>query len=326
MADLRQVADALKRSRHPLLSGHIMPDGDSVGSTLALTRLLELKGKRVTAVCPDPVPAIYRFLPGVEHLVEGKHLRDTGFDTVVLLDCSDPERVGPHVAPYLEPGDRKVIIIDHHVSARPYGNLNYIDPGAAAVGEIIYDLSFILETPISPDIATCLYTAIMTDTGSFRYESTTAGTLRRAAHLVDIGVSPADINTAVYEERPLSSIRLLHAALGSLRVSASGRVAWMSITSAIEKDLDAAGEDAEGIINYARTVEGVEVAILFRQVEPEAFKVSFRSKRFADVSALAGLFGGGGHSRASGCTITGDLARIEPTVIRAAERFAAGIP
>lgn len=326
MTDLRQVADALRGCRRLLLSGHIMPDGDSVGSTLALARLLEAGGKLVTAVCPDPVPAMYRFLPGAEGLVEGKDLQDTGFDTVVLLDCSDPERVGPHVAPYLERPGLPVIVIDHHISTPPYGDLNYIDPRAAAVGEIIYDLSFVLGVPISPEAGTCLYTAIMTDTGSFRYENTTAGTLRRAAHLVDLGVSPAGVNTAIYEERPLAVIRLLHAALGTLTLSPSGRVAWMSITSAVEKDVGARGEDAEGIINYARMIAGVEIAILFRQVEPKAFKVGFRSKHFADVSVLAQQFGGGGHSRAAGCTITGDLAEIEPAVVRAAENSLAGVP
>lgn len=326
MADLRELADALRRCRRPLLSGHIMPDGDSVGSTLALARMLELLGQQVTAVCPDPVPAIYRFLPGAEFMVEGEYLKDSGFDGIVLLDCSDPERVGPHVASYLDKGDRMVINIDHHISTPPYGNLNYIDPKAAAVGEIIYDLSFVLEVPITLDIATCLYTAIVTDTGSFRYESTTSGTLRRAAHLVDTGVSPSDINTLIYEERPLSSIKLLHAALGSLRLSPSGRVAWMSLTSAMEKDLNASGDDAEGIINYARMIEGVEIAILFRQVEPGAFKVGFRSKRFADVSALAQVFGGGGHPRASGCMMSGDLADIERAVVEAAEKHIAEGP
>lgn len=326
MVELRELAEALMRSRRLVLSGHVMPDGDSVGSTLALARLLELSGKEVTAVCPDPVPAIYRFLPGVELMVEGKFFSDEDFDTIVLVDCSDPERVGPHVGPYLNKGDRMVINIDHHVSTPPYGDLNYIDPKAAAVGEIIYDLSFVLETPISADIATCLYTAIVTDTGSFRYENTTSGTLRRAAHLVEIGVSPADINTLIYEERPLSSIKLLHAALGSLKLSASGRVAWMSLTSAVERDLCASGDDAEGIINYARMIQGVEIAVLFRQVEPEVFKVGFRSKRFADVSALAQLFGGGGHPRASGCMMSGDLAEIERVVIEAAEKFTSETP
>ncbi|MDQ7790841.1 MAG: bifunctional oligoribonuclease/PAP phosphatase NrnA [Clostridia bacterium] len=319
IVDLRELADAIKRCERPLLTGHIMPDGDCIGSVLALALLLEGQGKQVMAVSPDPVPLVYRFLPGIERLAVGAPPAVFEPDAFIMLDCSDPERVGPDLVKYLDKPGVTVINVDHHVSTRPYAHYNYIDPGAAAVGEIVYDLSFVLGASITHEVATCLYTAIFTDTGSFRYDNTTSGTHRRVARLIDQGVSPAEVNTAIYEERRLESIRLLHAALGSVELNPSGQVAWASLTTEREAALGATDEDGEGIINYVRMINGVEVAALFRETKPSVFKVSLRSKRYVDVSALAQEFGGGGHPRAAGCTISGALDEVVEAVIRAAE-------
>jgi len=320
VSDLRELAEVIGRCERPLLTGHIMPDGDCIGSVLALALMLEGQGKSVRAVSPDPVPQIYRFLPAIERVSVG--VPPAGFepDSFIMLDCSDPERVGPDLAVYLDKPGVTAINIDHHVSTRPFAHYNYIDPGASAVGEIIYDLSFELGAPITYEVAASLYTAIFTDTGSFRYDSTTSGTHRRVARLIELGVSPSEVNTAVYEERSLESIRLLHATLGSVERTPSGLVAWASLTIDQEAAVGATGEDGEGLINYVRMIKGVEVAALFRETEPSVFKVSLRSKRFVDVSALAQEFGGGGHPRATGCTISGALNEVTEAVIRVAER------
>ncbi|MBE0467116.1 MAG: bifunctional oligoribonuclease/PAP phosphatase NrnA [Candidatus Desulforudis sp.] len=316
---LPAIAAELRRVKNPLLVGHVMPDGDSVGSTLALGLLLEKLGIAATMLSQDPVPAAYRFLPGVDRIHIGV-VPDMSFDCVVLLDCSVPERVGEAVQPLLSRPGVKVLNIDHHVSALPFADYNYIDPSAAAVGEIIFDLATLLGVDLTPDIAACLYTAIVTDTGSFRYENTSAGTHRRVARLIENGLEVGSINTQIYDEKPLAAVKLLHLVLETLTLSECGRIAWLKLTTAMEEQCGAGRVEAEDLINYARVIQGVEVGILFREMPEGQVKVGFRSKRMVDVSVLASKFGGGGHPRAAGCMFEGKLADAVILVIAAAEK------
>ncbi|KFD41459.1 phosphoesterase [Peptococcaceae bacterium SCADC1_2_3] len=316
MNNLSEIGDLLLQGKRIILCGHVMPDGDCLGSVIALGLALEKMGKEVTLAIPDPVPEVYNFLPEVKRFQEGSKALQGEYDSFIILDCSVPDRLGP----LRELLTRPIITcsIDHHVSANEFAHYNYIDPKAAAVGEIIQDLLNLINFPLTPDISICLYAAIVTDTGSFQYDNTRADTHRRAAKLIEYGVPAAEINRLIYEQKPLSSLRLLEAVLGTLSVSPCGRVSWMIVNLEMLKNKNAGKEHVDGLINYGRSVRGVEVALLFQEISKDCFKVSFRSKELVDVNSLAGKFGGGGHNRAAGCIIKGDLETIKTQVIAAA--------
>ncbi|MDD4335582.1 MAG: bifunctional oligoribonuclease/PAP phosphatase NrnA [Desulfotomaculaceae bacterium] len=323
MNNLADIAAALKRAESVVVCGHVMPDGDSLGSVLALGLTLESMGKKVTMAGPDPSPAIYDFLPGLDKYRVGLP-SDIGFDTLVILDCSAPERLGPGFQGLLS-GETDIIILDHHAGSSCFGKYRYVDPAAAAVGEIIYDLIIEMGLEINRDVAVCLYTAIVTDTGSFQYDSTTPGTHRRIANLMEIGVPASQINIRIYEEKPRAVFQLLCSALSTLTTSSCGKVSWMTVTRETLKKSGAVDEHAEGLVNYAKSIRGVEIGILFREIEEGSYKLSFRSKDAIDVNKLAELFGGGGHPHASGCTVQGDLNKIIDQVVFAALSAIRGI-
>lgn len=317
MNNLADIAAALKGTESVLICGHVMPDGDSLGSVLALGLILEGMGKKVTMAGADPPPEIYDFLPGLARYQVGLP-PDVEFDTLVIVDCSVPERLGPGFQELLA-GDQDIIILDHHAGSSCPGKYKYIDPNAAAVGEIIYDLIMEMGLKINLEVGMCLYTAIVTDTGSFQYDSTTPDTLRRVANLMEIGVPAAQINVRIYEEKPQAFFQLLCSALSTLTTSRCGRVSWMTVTQETLENVGAKDEHTEGLVNYARSIRGVEVAIFFREIEKSNYKISFRSKDVVDVNKLARQFGGGGHQRASGCTIEGEIDKITNQVVAAAK-------
>lgn len=323
MNSLADIAAALKRAEGALICGHVMPDGDSLGSVLALGLTLESMGKKVTMAGPDPPPEIYDFLPGLDKYRVGLP-PDVEFDTLIILDCSVPERLGRGFQELLS-GEMEIIILDHHTGSSCFGKYRYIDPAAAAVGEIIYDLIIEMGLEINPDVAVCLYTAIITDTGSFQYDSTTPGTLRRVANLMEIGVPAAQINVRIYEEKPKAFFQLLCMALSTLTTSSCGKISWMTVTRETIKNSGAMDEHTEGLVNYAKSIRGVEVGMLFREIKEGSYKISFRSKDVVDVNKLAALFGGGGHPHASGSTVQGDLNEIIERVVSAALLAVRGI-
>lgn len=314
MYDLGEVSELLLKSNRFLICGHLQPDGDSLGSSLALGLALEKAGKEVLVASPDLPPDIYSFLPAIERI---SNVPNWGrYDIFVAVDCSIPDRLGQfkeamEVAP-------TVVNIDHHTGTAPFGTYNFINPQAAATGEILFDLLELMDLPISVEIATCLYVAIITDTGQFKYEQTTAGTHRRVAKLIELGVPTVKVNTLLYDEKPLLAIKLLQTALESLEISPCGKVSWLTVTRNKLKDLGAGDQHAEGLINHAREIKGVEVAMVFRETEHQQLKVSFRSKRYVDVNQLARSFGGGGHPRAAGCVLSGNLNGLVDQVVAAA--------
>ncbi len=321
MSSLQEIADVLKRSRRVLLCGHVVPDGDCLGSVAALGIVLEKMGKQVTMASPDPLPETLLFLPGADRFCTdfptGKD-----YDTFVVLDCSVPDRLGSF-RQYL---DRRleVVNIDHHISSVNFARHNYLDPGAAATGEILMDLIDLLGAGLDREVAICLYVAIATDTGSFRYENTSPETFRRAARLMDAGVPAAMINIRLYEEKPLKTVQVLGAALENMKLSPCGKVAWVVVERDLLARFEAGDEHTDGLVNFVRTIKGVEVAILFREVDPGRYKVGFRSKGEVDVHRLASRLGGGGHARASGCVISGNLQQIVEAVVREALKDVAG--
>ncbi len=290
------------------VTSHARPDGDALGSALGLMHLLDAMGKKATVGFDDPIPAIYRWLPGIERIQTGLASHP---DAAILLECDCVARTGfePELFSVMNAG--LTINIDHHLSGRPFADFNWIDPEACAVGAMIYDLAVASGVEISAEMATCLYTAVLTDTGSFTYPSTVAATFALAEHLTKQGADGSGIARQIYFSNRAGKIRALGAALRTMRIE--NGVAWAWIT---EEDMATAGavvEDCEGIVNYLIGIAEVEAAFFLRELpaEPLApgpqFRLSLRSKGKVDVAKVAGHFGGGGHRDASGCTLDGPL-------------------
>ncbi|AQS59335.1 DHH family phosphoesterase [Desulforamulus ferrireducens] len=323
MNDLNVVAETIKKCQRPLIGGHVMPDGDSLGSVLALGLGLRLLGKQVTMASSDPVPELYSFLPGIQEMLVGE-VNPGDYDLLIVVDCSVPERLGAALLPFYEKG-LTTVVLDHHVNDQPFGHVNYVRSTAAATGEIIMDLLDVLGVTFNTDLAVNLYTAIVTDTGSFRYENTTSETHRRVARLLEYNIPVARLSNLIYSEQPLSQIQLLKEVLATLEVSESGQLATICLSRQTQLSIGAHDEHIEGMINYARNIKNVEVAIFFRELEGQRVKVSFRSKYFIDVNLLAKKFGGGGHVRASGCTVEGTLMEVKAMVVKEAEKLLGGV-
>ncbi|MCL2336083.1 MAG: bifunctional oligoribonuclease/PAP phosphatase NrnA [Firmicutes bacterium] len=312
---LSAIADVLRNAGSVALCGHIMPDGDSLGSVLALGLALRRMGKRVQLLSPDPLPDQYlNLLPGAAEIQ--LELQGEWPEVLVALDCSDPERLG-RFAPLLN-SFNTVVIIDHHAGGIDFGHFYLNDAQSPATGELVYELLRALPADIDAAIALCIYVSINTDTGAFRYGLVRPATHRIIAALMETGIDTGWINRQLYEEQPLVSLQVLSEALKTLTVSSCGRLASMYIARETLNRLNARDEHADGVISYPRTIKGVELAMFFRELADGKWKVSFRSKYFLDVNKLASQFGGGGHYRASGCTVEGKLADVRRQVTEAA--------
>lgn len=304
---MERIASVLRSADRLVLTAHIHPDGDCLGSLLALERYLSSMGKIVEIVIDDEIPSLYKFLPGIDKITRPRqHLEQP--DLLVVLDASDLERIGYVAELFHVP----VINIDHHISNMRFADYWYIDSKAAATGEIIFDLMTMEKAVIDHDAAVCLYTAIATDCGFFRYANTSADTLRRAADLIEYGARPHVISEHL-DTQPLSNLMFTIKALETLELFCNGKIAAITV---LQQD-EHSQENTEGLINYPRNIEGVEIAIMFKFINPTTARISFRSKR-VDVSKLALSFGGGGHARAAGCTVDGTMTAVKERVIAAA--------
>jgi len=296
---LAEVLNQIGRRSRFVLTSHARPDGDAIGSALAFSQILRSMGKQADVFLYDAVPQIYRPLPFSETVQQVPRIPED-YDAAIILECDSVQRTR------LEGLERKYLInIDHHMSAKPFGNVNWIDPHACATAEMIFRLAREAGVKLDADIATCLYTAVLTDTGSFSFVGTSERTFALAQELVRAGADPVRIAQNVYFSNPTSKMRLLGAALG--RLHRDGALAWMYVT---RDDMDracAAEEDCEGLVNYALAIEGIEVAAFFRELNDGRFRVSLRSKGAVNVACIAQLFGGGGHECASGCAMEGPL-------------------
>ncbi|MDA8227132.1 MAG: bifunctional oligoribonuclease/PAP phosphatase NrnA [Desulfitobacterium hafniense] len=299
--------EELRKAPKVALFSHVSPDGDCIGSMLAIGLALEKIGKEVQFYNQDPMPKNLSFLSGASRL--RPHANELLPDTILFVDCADIRRAGVSL-PLLE--GKVLLNLDHHVSNQLFGAYNWVDVEASATGEIARTLILSLGIEIDLDIATNLYTAIVTDTGSFQYSNTTAKTHRIAAELLEAGIDLLNIHNRLFDQKPMAQIKLLTRALNSLELYANGMLGVISLS---RKDFrESLAEDclSEGLINHARSIEGVEVAVLIREVDSGGVKIGFRSNVWFDVNKTASKFGGGGHMRASGCSL--DLSMQEAKI------------
>jgi phosphoesterase RecJ-like protein len=287
-----------------LLTSHARPDGDAIGSVLALGEVLNQLGCQTDIVFADPIPDIYRTLPNLHQIHHASSANEIDPDQnipAILLECDGIARTGLRG---LE--NRTLINIDHHASGRLFGSINWIDENACAVAAMVYRIAIAAEVDITPSMATCLYTGIISDTGAFTYSSTNADTFALAHHLADRGANPSQIARDIYFSNPASKIRLLGKALSNLQCD--GDLAWTWVTGEDMDRIGAVAEDCEGVVNYLISIAGVESAVFLREVpDTSQFRLSIRSKGKVDVARIAEYFGGGGHRSASGCTLDGPL-------------------
>ncbi|MGA2002130.1 MAG: bifunctional oligoribonuclease/PAP phosphatase NrnA [Terriglobales bacterium] len=313
---LDKVLQAIRARHRFVVTSHARPDGDGIGSALACGQILRVMGKDAEVVVYDGIPRIYQNLPYADRAIRSTTVPPN--DAVVLLECDSTKRAA------LEGLDQCFLInIDHHVSGRNFGHVNWIDPTVMATAELVYRLARLACVPIDPDIATCLYTALMTDTGSFMFEGTNEHTFTVARELVLAGADPAQCARHIYFGHSTAKMRLLGAALSHLH--REGPLAWIWVTQEQMARFNAREEDCEGLANYALSMGDVQVAIFFRELPDKRYRVSLRSKGEVNVSSVAEQFGGGGHKCASGFSLDGPLAvavarvvdrlRTEPVVL-----------
>jgi bifunctional oligoribonuclease and PAP phosphatase NrnA len=322
-AAIERLATHLTAGRRIAISTHVNADGDGCGSESALARLLPQRGISATIVNPTPWPALFDFLLGddvVDASAKGPKAL-AGIDVLVVLDISDLKRLG-----ILADAVRKLkvprIVIDHHVpSDDPAGDILLTDTTACATGELVYDLARTLGLQITPAIARALYTAILTDTGSFRFSNTSPRSLTIAAEMLTHGVDPEEIYQRVYANAPLGRVRVLAEALATLEVDPAHGLAWLSLTPGAVERNDVKSEDLDGIVEHARSIVGTKMAIFFRDLGHGKVKVSFRSTGNVDVNRFARHFGGGGHAKAAGAMIAGSLEDVRASVVQAAREF-----
>ncbi len=297
---LNKICDVIKGASRVAILPHIQVDGDCIGSSFALALALNAAGKKARVILEEQIPTSYAFL-GEEYQFYDTLEDADNFDTVICLDSGDEQRINKRMS--LLASCKNTINIDHHITNTKFAKYNYIDEKCAATGEIIYRLITLLEIEITKEMATCLYVAIATDTGGFRYTNTTANTHMIASELLKTGIDIGDINRKIFETMSMQKLKLLMEAGRTIELFADGKVALVCITRAFIEKVSATDQDVEGLSSLPRQIKGAEVGILLTEKEDEKVKVSLRSNQYVDVSKIAMFFDGGGHQRASGCTL-----------------------
>lgn len=324
LAQARQFVSHLQPGQRICITTHVNPDGDGLGSEVGLVHLLRERGIQAVVTNPSPTPERYHFLfrdlPGVDRTHEAvKELRRA--DLILVLDISDVGRLGMLSQTVLERGV-PVACVDHHVSQ---GHLpdgpRFVDPEASATGELIYQLAHANAWALTPLAARALYVAILTDTGGFRFSNTRPETLRTAAALLEVGLDPEQIYLDVYANAPEGRARLLAETLQTMVVEAEAGLAWVTVPPGALERLGATADDLDGIVEVPRSISGVRMALLFREIAAGRVKVSLRSVGTVDVAAFAKPFGGGGHTKASGLSMEGSLAQVQTRVLGAAREY-----
>jgi phosphoesterase RecJ-like protein len=308
---LSQVVELIENKSKFAITTHIKPDGDGVGSSLGLCWLLRSLGKNADVLVHGSIPIAYQSLPGADEIQDIKTIGD-GYDAIFVIECSDLDR--PGIAG-LE--SQLTVNIDHHTTSEHFGTINWIDSTASAVGEMIYNLCKAIGGRITKEIAECVYMALVTDTGSFHFSNTSERTFKVASELIKAGARPAKISEAVYNNYPWSRIELMRQVLGTVKRDKTGRIAAMRQTLAMQEESGSVDGDNNGFVNIPLAARDVVAVVYMREVGPNTFRASLRSKGDINVARVAERFGGGGHKNAAGLAVEGDWDEKEQQLIDA---------
>lgn len=323
---MEKIIAQIKKSDHLLITSHAEPDGDAVGSLIALGLAIGKLNVKTTLYNESLIPAVYRFLPSVERIV--RHIKKaTTYDMAIVLDCGDLDRIGD--ASSVVNQIPLIVNIDHHVSNTGFGNIQLIDENACSTAEIVYRLIKALTVPLDKAIATCLYTGILTDTGSFRFSNTNQAAFAISKEMAGLGMQPYDVAQHVFGTYSLGRIKLLNLALNSIEISDNGKLSMMTVTRRMLAETETQTEDVDGLINYARRIKDVKVAALIHELpngnnermKKNRYHVSLRSDGTVDVADIAGSFGGGGHMSAAGFQIESTLSSLKTEIITLSEKL-----
>jgi bifunctional oligoribonuclease and PAP phosphatase NrnA len=311
--ELQQIVDEIRARQRFVVSSHSRPDGDSIGSQLAMAYALRDLGKDVVVVNSDPAPPPLMQFPGVPEITIAQRV-DGDFDAAIIMECGDLARTG------VEGLDRFFVInIDHHPGNTTYGQINWFHPASAACGEMVFDLVRALGVPLSVEIATHVYLAILTDTGSFHYGSISPRSFEICKQTLEAGVNPVEVSRNVYDSNNMGRLKLFGAVLGNMQIDPTGQIAIVYLDHEMARAAGGTYEDTEGLINLPLTVKEIQAVVFFKHVEGEQYRVSMRSKGEIDIGAVAKEFGGGGHKNAAGCTVTGGVDALQKLFIEKIE-------
>ncbi|MDY6879733.1 MAG: bifunctional oligoribonuclease/PAP phosphatase NrnA [Desulfatiglans sp.] len=312
---LNRIATVLTEGRHFLIIGHKDPDADAIGSMLALGKALSDAKKEVVLLTEHPLPPPYIHMKGAHRIVSDFDPKRT-IDFIIALDCSDRERLAPDLKDFEK--KRPLVNIDHHASNDAFGDLNLVDPESSSTGELVYRLIKAADLPLGPEAAENIFSAIQTDTGSFRYNNTTPASMRLGAEMMEYGVKPWEVSRRLTDQYSLARLKLLEMALHSVEFHYGGRLGMMTLSLEMFEKAGAQESESERFVDYPRFVSGVEIAVLIRQTGAKDYKFSLRSNDHVDVSALASRFGGGGHMRAAGFELSGSIEEVKQGFLREA--------
>jgi phosphoesterase RecJ-like protein len=312
--EIQQIADAIRARRRFVVSSHARPDGDSIGSQLAMAYALRALGKDVRVVNADAAPLPLMAFAGVPEIEIAARV-DGDFDAAIIMECGAVERTG------VDGLDRFFLInIDHHPGNTGYGRINWFDAGAAACGEMVFDVVRALGVPLSIDIATHIYLAILTDTGSFHYSSISPRTFDICRQTIEAGVDPVRVARDVYDSNNMGRLKLFGAVLSAMQIDATGRIAIVYLDHEMAREAGGTYEDTEGLINLPLTVKEIQAVVFFKQLDGERYRVSMRSKGDIDIGGVAKEFQGGGHKNAAGCTVEGAIDTLQKLFVEKIEQ------
>ncbi len=314
---VEEIKKVIENYNSFIVASHVDPEGDAIGSSLAFYHALKNLGKNVCVYNESPLPKILKFLPGTENIVSEIYSADE-YDCIFVIDCGELDRIGK-LKNKLE--KLRIVNIDHHSTNPNFGHINMVDKNAAAAGEVVYRIFEELGIEITYEMAVNLYTAILVDTGSFRYSSTSSKSFEICGKLIELGVQPWEVSKNIYESFPYERMKLLGMVLNTLELVMNNRVALMHVHKEMFKNAEASEDLTEGFVNFGRAIDGVEISILFKEVDQNTYKLSLRSKGLFDVSKIAIKLGGGGHRNAAGCTVRGSLSDVKEKVVNTIKEY-----
>jgi phosphoesterase RecJ-like protein len=303
------ICDAIRQRQRFVVTSHARPDGDAIGSQMAMAYALRALGKDVHLVGADPAPPQFQTFPGVRDIQVSPTVNGQ-FDAAIVMECGDLSRTG------VEGLDKYFVInIDHHQGNKSYGAINWFDPGAAACSEMVFTVIDALGVTLTPEIATHIYIAILTDTGGFHFSHITPRTFDICRRCTEAGAQPEAIARAVYDSNTMGRLRLMGAVLHNLEFEGGGRAALAALTLKLLAETGSTHEDADGLINIPLSVKDIHLVAFFKEIAPNDFRISLRSKGDVDVNRIANVFGGGGHKIAAGCSLNGPYPEVRRKLV-----------